>query len=417
MNESEVNELIRQRLVHEIHTSGRKSFRGCRRRWSWIFNDYYYPTVTAKPLEFGVAFHNAMETFYHPDTWKFDRQIVLNSAIQVFVDTCREQEEKYLAIKEANALDDSDEEDYDERVELGKKMLQYFAEKVSPEWDAHWTPRHVEIEFIVPIQNPDDGEYLFCRCKDCWRKQKEADPERYGRSSHNDGMNTWKGLPVTFAGRIDALMEDKHGGLWVTDWKTAATISIERGDSFLTLDDQVGSYVMALRRKLGIDVRGFLYVELRKAVPEPPKENAARRLGRLFSVSKNQATDYDTYLTHVAKYDTAAYEEGLYDDFLTFLKEEGSIFNYRWQIHKTDEELEQIERTLYHEAADMVDPNLRIYPNPGRFNCGYCAFQQPCIEMNRQGDYQFLLDESGLYDKRKEHYWVKQLSTDKRGNE
>jgi hypothetical protein len=56
-------------LCHEIHTSERKSFRACRRRWDWLFRGHYYPVETAKPLEFGIAYHKAMEVWYNPDTW------------------------------------------------------------------------------------------------------------------------------------------------------------------------------------------------------------------------------------------------------------------------------------------------------------------------------------------------------------
>src|SRR5690606_15369965 len=96
------------------------------------------------------------------------------------------------------------------------------------------------------------------------------------------------GLLVVLAGRIDLLAEDSHGHYWVVDWKTTARLA--RGDAsgqdrdeFLDLDDQIGSYVMALRRKLGLNVRGFIYVELKKAFPEPPQRNKQIRLGRWYS--------------------------------------------------------------------------------------------------------------------------------------
>src|SRR5690349_11447875 len=93
---TKVQQMVDQRLVHEVHTSERRSYRGCRRRWHWVFQDFYYPRITAKPLEFGVAFHNAMETLYEPETWNFDREIVKNAAKKVFVDTCEAQKKKYL---------------------------------------------------------------------------------------------------------------------------------------------------------------------------------------------------------------------------------------------------------------------------------------------------------------------------------
>ena len=428
--------LIRQRLVHEVHTSERRSFRGCRRRWNWVFQDFYYPQVTAKPLEFGVAFHAAMEVLYQPETWKFPREIVLNSAKETFVEVCEKQKAKFLEGSGAQYITNEEtEEDYNERLHLGLGMLDYYTTKVAPIYDAHLFPIRVEVEFLVPIQNPDTGEYLWCHCKRCMKTIEEWFEQQYEKlpAAGTDGAVEVEvalhqqrfdliesGLPVCLAGRIDLLAEDEHGDYWIVDWKTAARLA--RGDAsgqdrdeFLQLDDQIGSYVMALRRKLGLNVRGFVYVELKKAFPEPPHRNAQVRKGCMYSVNKQQAVDYDTYVETVKENDTAAYEAGYYDDFLEWLKEEGPRFHNRYQVHKSDDELEEIERQLFAESSDMCDPNLRIYPSPGRFSCGFCAFRQPCLETYQKGDPQYLLDT--LFDKRDKHYWVKEASTDSQGGE
>lgn len=36
-DQSYTDNMIARKLVHEVHTSERRSFRGCRRRWDWIF--------------------------------------------------------------------------------------------------------------------------------------------------------------------------------------------------------------------------------------------------------------------------------------------------------------------------------------------------------------------------------------------
>jgi len=392
-----------------------------------VFQDFYYPLVTAKPLEFGIAFHNAMEVKYNPDTWRMPKQVVENAAIEMFVKTCNEHKANYFGEKNTQYFNDADvEKDFKERVELGVGMLKYYFKDVAPEYDKHLKPVRVEVEFLVPIQNPDTGEYLFCKCKRCMKTIDEyvkfwGHPEAWSGAETEEYESLLEhGLIVVLAGRIDMLAEDQYGQYWIVDWKTTARLS--RGDvsgqdrdEFLDLDDQIGSYVMALRRKLGLNVRGFIYVELKKAFPQPPQRNTNQRMGRWFSVNKMQAVDYDTYLRTVKEEDPQAYEAGLYDEFLNYLKESGERFHGRYQIAKTDQELEEIERNLFNEAADMVDPNLRVYPSAGRFSCGFCAFRQPCLEKNRQGDYQYMLDT--LFEKRDKHYWVKELSTDKQGGE
>lgn len=152
------------------------------------------------------------------------------------------------------------------------------------------------------------------------------------------------------------------------------------------------SYVFALKRALGLNIRGFIIHEQRKDYPQPPTENKTVRLGRRFSVNKQQATDYQTYKDTVAKDDTSAYEAGFYDDHLNWLRGQGTEYYRRFTIYKTDYELEQVERNLTAEALDMTDPNLRIYPMAGQFSCRSCAFQIPCISKNSGQDFEYSLN-------------------------
>lgn len=420
----EIQDYIALGLVHEIHTSERRSFRACRRRWDWLFRQSYYPKVTAKPLEFGVAYHKAMETYYNPVTWDWDREVIGKQAILDFIAVCEEQKAKALNDSGRTLLDPEVEEDYAERVELGKGMLDYYFREVAPVQDVGWKPVKVEIAFMVPIPNPETGEEcIICKCTQCFEKWLKHNNVTDGHSPllTRESADYWnediwnlefEGLPVVYAGRLDMLAEDIHGQYWIFDWKTARSIATDY--EFLYLDDQVGSYPWALRQ-LGIPVRGFVYHEQRKGFPEPPQRNKVNRLGCWFSVNKNQDTDYDTFLRTVSEEDTAAYEAGNYDAFLGFLKAEGIVYFDRHQIMKTEEELDEIERNIGFEALDMIDPGLRIYPSAGRFGCSFCAFRQPCMEANNRGDVLFTLET--LFERR-EHYYVRQrASTESKGGE
>ena len=73
-------------------------------------------------------------------------------------------------------------------------------------------------------------------------------------------------------------------------------------------------------------------------------------------------------------------------------------------------------RERLHGDRTYFNVNMRLeVTNVCEASCSFCAFRQPCLEKNRQQDFQFLLDT--LYDKRDKHYWVKELSTDKQGGE
>lgn len=405
----DVDELIERKLVHEIHTSERRSFRACRRRWDWLFRQNYYPIVTAKPLEFGTAYHTAMEVYYNPETWNWDREVVSQLAIKAFVDKCEEQKQKAVAELGHIYLDGEQEADYAERVELGRGMLDYYFTQIAPQQDVGWKPVKVEIAFMVAIPNPETGEeVIWCKCPQCWEKAAK----HYGWDGSEHQLGAWKGLPVVYAGRLDMLAQDDKGNYWIFDWKTARTVA-EKYD-FLYLDDQIASYVWALI-KLGLPVKGFVYHEQRKGYPQAPKKNKQRRLGCLFSVAKNQDVDYDTYLKTIMEEDKEAYEEGAYDDMLTYLRNEGIVYFMRHQVAKSYEELLSTERHIGLEALDMLEPGLRIYPSAGRFGCTFCAFQQPCLEMNAGSDYQYALDT--MFEKRQHYYVREEPSTESKGGE
>jgi hypothetical protein len=429
-----VNDYIDAKLTHSIHTSGAKSFRGCRRRWNWLTNELYYPKTTVKPLEFGVAFHKAMEVLYDPELWTKDEQVVQSLAIITFFKVCDEQFKKY-----EEAFGTADPEvlaDYKERKALGRGMIIHCVRNGRrQDWTKGFKPLLVEVSFEVPIVHPgcedtaiEDANtrvhsleahdtFLYCKCDNCWNRFTRWYEEHVlvGNQVLLQVLylirKDWKGLPVTYGGRIDCIMEGPDGRVWIVDWKTAAQLSVDR-EEFLLLDDQISRYCWALRF-LGYRVAGFLYHELRKAVSEEPEPMARPRLGRMFSVNKQQAVEPDIYERTVREFDPVAYNDGLYTEFINILRTESSPFFHRFPIYRNEPELDNVGKNIWHEAKDMIDPGLRIYPNPGRFNCTNCAFRQPCLEENSGGDVFYTL--STLFDKKEYHYWEKEpLSTDRK---
>lgn len=418
-----LEEYIKHKLVHSIHTSQRRSFRGCRRRHNWIFVDGYYPVVTVKPLEFGVAFHKAMEKLYDPVTWD-DKDLAYNLARAIFVKTCDEQFTAYkLAVREGKVrvFDmEAAEADYAERKELGLGMLAHYV-KNEMHHDNGLTPVKVETEFEVGIYGPDK-ELLWCKCARCfkrwraWGKEHKYDNDWTMGQSYQSRAE-WKGLPVTYGGRFDALMIDELGRYWIVDWKTARVLSTgEPGadDDYMWLDDQITSYCWAMWT-IGFPIAGFIYAELKKVAPAEPEPLSRPYKGRLYSTNKQSVTStYEKYRTTVAENDAIAYHNGLYDEFLEHLKTE-SRFHLRHEIHRNEHELEEAGFNIWQEACDIINPNLRVYPSAGRFNCRTCAFWEPCLGMNRGEDYKYYLDT--MFEKRERHYFEREPSTDKPGRD
>jgi hypothetical protein len=206
-------------------------------------------------------------------------------------------------------------------------------------------------------------------------------------------------------------MRDANDGYWVVDWKTTMRMMGEESFFGLELDDQVASYCWALRVGLGLNIRGFQYVELRKAAPEPPVENKTIRLGRKYSVSKNQPTDFQTYKQTVMVGDPNAYKAGLYNEFLEWLERDGTKFIATHKIYKRPDALHNIGHNIYLQAREMIsDP--AIYPSPGRFTCSWCAFQGPCIDRQTGNDYQYAIDT--MYEIKPRYYELVESNTDRR---
>jgi len=427
-----LNDYIELKLTHSIHTSERLSFRGCRRRHNWVFVDRWYPQTTPKPLEFGSAFHKAMETWYDPEMWGKDAETRLTLALLAFKNMCLEQKAHYVQLNNGT-IDPELEQDFYERLELGEGMLRYHCTKVSPKLDQHLKPIRVEIEFEVPIFDPD-GQVVWCKCDNCFRQWMNSEAGAY----HHDKLGQklwdeavikiplteeeyrtvhWEGLPLTYGGRIDCLMEDQFGRLWIVDWKTAARLSgQEEGDSpdeYILLDDQITSYCWALW-VLGIDIAGFIHHEIKKAFPVEPEPNKQQRKGCWYSVNKMQNTSYDLYLETISEGDPTGHASGAYDYFLEWLKDEGPRFYSRKTVLRTKTELANAGNNIWLEAMDIIDPALRVYPSPGRFACTFCAYRQPCLGTNRGEDVSYLFESS--YEKRVRRYWeIEPLSTESKG--
>lgn len=375
-----------------IRTSDRINFKSCRQAWDFgsKIRQNYEPISLPKPLDFGSAVHAGMEVIYEPKTWHLMaqpevREVIRVASIQTFVETNRAALRKY---EDARGPDELMRIDFAEREVLGKAMLHNYFDWIvqREEWNK-FTPVYVEIEFEVPIPVPKDIVLLhggFARGED--------------GHLYIDNMSCvpseWS--PVKYQGRIDSIWRDNLGRYWIVDHKTAGQFR-EDVISHLELDEQMKSYGWAIEQMLGIKVAGIIYNELFKGFPDKPKENVRPRAGRMFSVNKQIDTTHSIYKQTVMEEDREAYDQGLYDEFLDYLLNNGKQFFRRHQVTYSEYEYEQIGFQIGLEAIDMLNDPL-IYANPSRFKCGYCMFRKPCLAKMDGSDVNFILRQ--LYTKR-----------------
>jgi hypothetical protein len=322
----------------------------------------YKPIDTPRPLAFGTAFHKAMEIFYDPTTWYMtedDRRIILvNNALASFKDEMTKQKQRYLRLTGRESLDDQDRVSYEEDLDLGIGMLKHYFDYVKRKGYDRFKPLATEVDFEVDIFTPAE-------IKDIWG---------------------WTDTRVVYRGRIDLLVQDPWGEVWIWDHKTTARMRDTL--SHLELDEQLSSYNWALQKALGIEIAGNVYAEIFKAYPKPLEELKNIRQGRRFSTNKQQMCSYDIA---VAQLEEAGEDLALYEEFLLHLKGEGKEFVRRSEVRRNQHELNEIGNRIRDEVLDMLDPKLRIYPSPSPFSCDNCPVRSVCVAMNDGSDYKWIL--------------------------
>lgn len=364
---------------HEVHltrTSDRHAKRVCTRMWNWSYRGHWKPNVEPQSLEFGTALHHGWQAIYEPKSWaETTIEQKLKAGTEAFLASCAEQSERYLIATSQTRLTWDGRDDYANRVELGRRMLEYYMYHVHPEADKGLRPRKTETKVRVFL----------------WDENRE--PVRC-YNSPECGQHHVPGALAVHELRFDILFEDLElGGYLVGDWKSIggerATDGTEKNTSrFFPPDlvwnhDQLSFYSCALRREMNVDVRGFLLCEIRKDYPKAPAP-LQRPAGR-FSRSKTLATTYEVYYSHVTEHDPMGYAEGYYDEYLEWLKSpEAPIFHKRTKITKSPEELKQVGISVANEVKAMLTPGIREFPEPNQTSCPRCSFRGPC-EMKMRG--------------------------------
>lgn len=390
---STTQELIERRLFHEIHVSEIREFQKCNWAWYWKYVEKWYPLTHAKPLEFGTAMHAAMEARYNPKHYD-QKDIAEALAITTLADVNQKQFEAAKAAK-GIFFDESVVDDYNERRDLGIRMLQYYFEAIVDKEKA-FKPVAVEQNFIVPIED-DMGVKLYCFCAQCLQKWQNRGADFLPEAS------SFAGLPVVLEGKIDLILEYSNGKVWVRDWKNIGRFS----DSveWLENDLQLTLYLFALW-KMSADIGGFEYFESKKMAPEIPEPMKRRTGGRLFSTAKDKPYEYDSYLDTIIQEDREAYDNDLYGDYLDWLYNEGPQYYRLSKVRKTEKSMRMMQEILQEIAIAITRTRegvRKMYPSPTKFGCMYCDFRQPCIERMNGQPYDDMMN--SLFVQKEKHYY------------
>lgn len=332
--------------MYNIHISDIRNFRACRRKWDWssALRQNLEPSVPYAPFFVGRAIHYCLEWYYGPEhrnIWESLEQFEANET------------------KIAGNLWQSEQEKWDESIELIEELLQHYMLWVQvdtmPYRDDTLEFIDLEIPFNVPLYNPETGA-----------EDKE----------------------VRLEGRFDGLVFHKPTQTyWIWECKTARSIT-ELAKS-LENDEQAGAYIYAAQMLRNIPITGVLYNILRKRAPSHPRILDSGYVSK----AKGDFTMF-SYVADVRRahpdWDWQMIQEHYGSVFYEYSIQDNGFFA-RFPIKRSQEEITNLMANLYWTAKEMVDPNLRVYPAPTFIQCNFCPFRAPCLAKNRNGNYEELL--------------------------
>lgn len=372
-----------------IHTSDRLMYRRCRRK-AQLASKLWRGLQPVRPnsvLWLGSGVHKGIERYYG---YSEDPTAVFTGWA----------DESIAKIKKEEGLLNAELDKFNETIEMGVGVLEHYKQfaKQYDDFNVYVFPDGtpaVEILFEVPILDPD-GNHLHARFE---QPQVGMTTEQLLFLDANGYVD----IPVYYGGRIDLIVEDIYGDLWIFDHKTCKTF----GDwTKLQLDTQVGSYIWAIQQlvpDLNKHVRGVIYNGLKKTLPKAPE---LLKSGKGFSVNKAQSTTYQVYAQTLLD-NGISLDDPKYTEMLSHLLQQDEVTNdsitnkffKRQKIRRSPEEVQSIGEQIYEEAVDMIGTQF-FYPNPTR-DCSWdCDFYDVCIGMHNKEDVEWQLE--SMYQPRPE---------------
>jgi hypothetical protein len=210
-------------------------FRRCRRAWDFGARERqdYERIEPAQVFDLGEAIHDALDVYYFPGMWDWNRVIVRPLAVAGFEKSMRRQRDAYTQIRDLSA---DQVQDWEQQLELGTGiLLRYF------EWASdvdRFTPIQVASQFDIALPDP-------------------ADPD--------SGLITPDGRPLQFRVRIDLVVIDDHELYWLVEHRIVTGPQWPELDQ-LRLDEQALTRGWAWQLHFLAQLEGTIHNELRAAV-------------------------------------------------------------------------------------------------------------------------------------------------------
>ncbi|MEP6639230.1 MAG: hypothetical protein ABJC39_07750 [Chloroflexota bacterium] len=297
----------------------RALFERCRRAWDFSARSRrnLAPIPDAASVDLDRAIHEALAVYYFPGMWAWDRAIVRPLTVAALRRSLASQAEQA-----GSSVGDAVDGAFGASREQGEALLEtYFGWASTAD---RFEPIRVQAEFDVSLPGLDDPDHDL------------TGPD---------------GTPVRYRGRIDALILDEAGALWLMDHRITSHATPV---SELILDDDLLSKAVAWQRDaLATRVAGTVYNELQlgaspgpAVADEPPPEGVVRTIA--------------------------------------------GPFRRTW-VPRDEAVLAAAGDIVGRQSLEMTDPEVAVYPSPGPDICPTCPYLTPCTMMFRGVDPEALL--------------------------
>lgn len=419
-----------------IHNSDRATFKFCRRQFAWSSpahgNLIRRSSIHGiyEPFWFGGGIHDALRAYYDPIlsedpatvwlTW-FDLQwhggTIFEHQLKEFVDRnpeCISHSDapddtmyKVDGLKDIIPFGDNEEtiEHFMMLRDLGRGMMEFY--KSYAEANDNFDVVAVEHDFSVPILSPEGKPLYMVDNRDMpenWDYLDEPQENIYGPLYKYVGGRWLK--QVHARGRMDIIVRDRDSGRYgIRDYKTSGKVPDEDYFRHLELDEQCTSYlsygeVEAKVYDLPYKELDYIdYVAIFKGYPSPPTitsrgfpsldRSKESTTAAMFEATVEIMSEIDPTIKFWFEHDQKA------QSYYSWLLEIGDK-KFIWSTTAWRNRTQRVNamQRVYYEALDMLDPNLKFYPNPTKnYSCLNCAFRAPCIAAETGADFKSIIDE------------------------
>jgi hypothetical protein len=342
-----------------VTAADRAAFKRCRRQWDFSATARRRLSPLQPTYDLDRAVRDALAVYYFPGMWDWNSTIVLPLVVKALDDSLIRQRQAVAASPDGGG----DDVEWQAMQEAGHLLLErYFV--WAPTVD-RFSPVRVATDFDANVPDLDD-------------------PDRYLVGSD--------GAEVRYTGRIDLLAIDEYDRYWivrhrVTDEPFPAT------EQLLLDEESVAACWAWAHFYDGMEIAGTIYNEL------SPDSGASAGQGAMqYPLAEHMRGGLPQHEPSGGGRGISSprrlYVKGRPEERAERIRQNEGDGLRRTAIRRTQAEVRSAGIRLAEEATDMVQGDIRTYPNPSRSHCPLCAFIPPCLAINEGRDVEPILDTS-----------------------